>query len=148
MFYTHETGNVTQHIYPFNYFTGAMLASPFGIPIGDTSQPSTYDEYAVYGSATWHLTNRFDVETGLRYSHDRQRYDLTQSGRRVRPTRSPNSPVDKSDSSTTFSVTPRYHISDTTLVYARAASGFLPGGPKSRSLPTCRACHRPSARPS
>jgi len=39
--------------------------------------------------------------------------------------------VDKksADSSTTFSLTPKWQVTDTTLLYARVASGFLPGGP-------------------
>jgi outer membrane receptor protein involved in Fe transport len=130
VFFTHETGNAPQNIYAADYYSGTPLPSPFGIPIGGDLQPSTYDAYAVYGNVTWHITDRFDVEAGLRYSHDRQHY--TEIGYGVlfgSPT--PITLLDKrsADSSTTFSFTPQYHVSDHTMLYARAASGFLPGGP-------------------
>ncbi|WHZ18561.1 MAG: TonB-dependent receptor [Rhodanobacteraceae bacterium] len=130
IFYTHETANHPQHIYPTDYFTGTPLPSPFGMSIGDDDQPSTYDAWAAYGSLTWHITDRFDVEAGLRYSHDKQHYTEIGSGL-LFGTPAPTVLLDKhsSDSSTTFSLTPRYKINDTTMLYARAASGFLPGGP-------------------
>ena len=130
VFFTHETANHPQHIYPSDYFTGTPQPSPFGISIGDDEQPSTYDAYAAYGSLTWHFTDRFDVEAGLRYSHDRQHYTEIGSGL-LFGTPTPTVLLDKrsSDSSTTFSFTPRYHINDNTMLYLRAASGFLPGGP-------------------
>ena len=134
VFTTHETGSLLQDIYSFDYATGAPLPSPFGIPIGNTSQPSTYDEYAVYGSLTWHLNDQFDVEAGLRYSHDRQHYTLTQSGAITGSATPVVNDTHSADSSTTFSLTPRFHINDSTLLYARIASGFLPGGPNAVPL--------------
>ncbi|MGH8129106.1 MAG: TonB-dependent receptor, partial [Gammaproteobacteria bacterium] len=130
VFFTHETGNAPQHIYAADYYSGTPLPSPLGMSIGDDQQPSTYDAYAVYGSITWHITDRFDVEAGLRYSHDRQHYTEIGSGV-LFGTPEPTVLLDKrsSDSSTTFSLTPTFHISDNTMLYARAASGFLPGGP-------------------
>ena len=136
VFFTHETANHPQHIYASDYFSGTAVPPPSYLfppgfsTIGDDSQPSTYDAYAVYGSLTWHLTDRFDVEAGLRYSHDRQHYTEIGSGLLFgTPTATTLLDKHSSDSSTTFSFTPRYKINDTTMVYARAASGFLPGGP-------------------
>ena len=130
VFWTRETGNNEQNIYASDYYSGTPLPSPFGIPIGGDLQPSTYEAYAAYGSLTWHITERFDVEAGLRYSHDNQHY--TEIGYGLLFGGIPSTVLlDKrsSDSSTTFSFTPRYHINDNTMLYARAASGFLPGGP-------------------
>jgi outer membrane receptor protein involved in Fe transport len=130
VFATHETGDNKQDIYASDYYTGTPQASPFGIPIGNDVQPSTYDAYAVYGSLTWHVTDRFDMETGLRYSHDRQHYTEVGVGALFgSPTMITLLDKRSSDSSTTFSLTPQFHISDRTMLYARAASGFLPGGP-------------------
>ncbi|HWU76236.1 MAG TPA: TonB-dependent receptor [Rhodanobacter sp.] len=130
VFFTNETGAAPQHIYASDYYTGTPLPSPFGIAIGDDTQPSSYNAYAAYGSLTWHATDRFSMEAGLRYSHDRQHYIESGSGLLFgSPT--PVVLVDKksADSSTTFSLTPKWQITDKTLLYARAASGFLPGGP-------------------
>jgi iron complex outermembrane receptor protein len=130
VFFTHEIGNVIQNIVSSDYYTGAEAASPLGNPIEGTVQPSTYTSYAAYGSATWHINDRFDVEAGLRYSRDNQQYEQTISGPALGyPV--PTVLVDKrsSDHSTTFSVTPQFHIDDNNLLYLRVASGFLPGGP-------------------
>ncbi|HEX5353226.1 MAG TPA: TonB-dependent receptor [Rhodanobacteraceae bacterium] len=129
VFWTRETGNNAQNVYASDYFSGTPQPSPVGT-IGGDLQPSTYEDYAVYGSLTWHVTNRFDVEGGLRYSHDKQHYTEIGYGLLFGGV-PPSVLLDKhsSDSSTTFSFTPRYHISDKTMLYARVASGFLPGGP-------------------
>ena len=136
VFLTHETANHPQHIYASDYLSGTAVPPPaFLFPpgfstIGDDSQPSTYDAWAVYGSVTWHITDKFDVEAGLRYSHDKQHYTQIGSGLLFGvPTSTVMLDKRSSDSSTTFSFTPRYHISDKTMLYARVASGFLPGGP-------------------
>ncbi|MGH8282815.1 MAG: TonB-dependent receptor [Gammaproteobacteria bacterium] len=132
VFTTHETGNNAQHIYASDYYTGTPLPSPFGVPIGDDNQPSTYDEYAGYGSLTWHFTDRFSVETGGRWSHDRQHYTEIGNGLLFGlPTAPPTVLLDNhsSDSTTTYSLTPKFQINATNMVYARVASGFIPGGP-------------------
>ena len=130
VFWTRETGNNAQNIYASDYYSGTPQPSPFGIPIGGDLQPSTYEAYAAYGSITWHTTDRFDVEAGLRYSHDKQHYTEIGYGLLFGGV-PPTVLLDKrsSDSSTTFSLTPTFHINDNNMLYARVASGFLPGGP-------------------
>ncbi|MGN6789131.1 MAG: TonB-dependent receptor [Rhodanobacteraceae bacterium] len=130
VFWTRETGNNAQDIYASDYYSGTPQPSPFGIPIGGDLQPSTYEAYAAYGSLTWHITDRFDLEAGLRYSHDKQHYTEVGYGLLFGGV-PPTVLLDKrsSDSSTTFSLTPTFHIDDNNMLYARVASGFLPGGP-------------------
>lgn len=130
VFFTHETGNHPQHIYASDYYSGTPLASPFGIAIGDVDQPSTYDAYAAYGNATWHVTNRFDLEAGLRYSHDKQHFIEAGSGLLFgSPTTIVLVDKESADSTTTYSFTPKFNINDHNMVYLRVASGFIPGGP-------------------
>ena len=130
VFWTRETGDNAQNIYPSDYYSGTQLPSPLGMPIGGDLQPSTYEAYAAYGSITWHVTDRFDVEAGLRYSHDKQHYTEIGWGLLFGGI-PPTVLLDKrsSDGSTTFSLTPTFHIDDNHMLYARVASGFLPGGP-------------------
>jgi outer membrane receptor protein involved in Fe transport len=130
VFWTRETGNNAQDVYPSDYYSGTPLPSPLGISIGGDLQPSTYEAWAAYGSLTWHVTDRFDLEAGLRYSHDKQHYTEIGYGLLFGVV-SPTVLLDKrsSDSSTTFSLTPTFHIDDNNMLYARVASGFLPGGP-------------------
>jgi outer membrane receptor protein involved in Fe transport len=130
VFWTRETGDNAQDIYASDYYSGTPLPSPLGIAIGGDLQPSTYEAWAAYGSITWHVTDRFDVEAGLRYSHDKQHYTEVGYGLLFGGI-PPTVLLDKrsSDSSTTFSLTPTFHINDNNMLYARIASGFLPGGP-------------------
>ena len=132
LFFTHEIGNVVQNIPTADYYTGRIAASPFGNPVEATRQPSSYLAYAAYGSATWHITDRFDVEAGLRYSHDKQHYvEYLFGSPALGLPAVPTVQVDNrsADSSTTFSFTPQFHINNNNMLYARVASGFLPGGP-------------------
>lgn len=126
LFFTHETGNSVQYLTTYDYATGAPIPSPFG-PLGDARLPSTYDAYAAFGSVTWHLSDRFEVEAGLRYSPSRQHFQQTTGGFLFGPTTTFGNR--SSESSTTFSLTPTFHVTDDTMVYARVASGFIPGGP-------------------
>jgi outer membrane receptor protein involved in Fe transport len=130
VFWTRETGNNAQNVYTSDYYSGTPLPSPLGIPIGGDLHPSTYEAWAAYGSITWHITDRFDVEAGLRYSRDKQHYTEIGYGLLFGGV-PPTVLLDKrsSDNSTTFSLTPTFHIDDHNMLYARVASGFLPGGP-------------------
>ncbi|MEO9078111.1 MAG: TonB-dependent receptor, partial [Rhodanobacter sp.] len=131
VFFTHEIGSADQIIYPSDYYSGAEVPSPFGIPLGGTIQPSTYTAYAAYGNLTWHLTDRFDVEAGLRFSHDKQHYIERGYGALLTGGADVVTLLDKrsADSSTTYSLTPKFHINENTMAYLRVATGFLPGGP-------------------
>jgi iron complex outermembrane receptor protein len=130
LFFTHEIGRVIQDISSGDYYGGGLSASPLGNPLEGTNQPSTYIAYAAYGSLTWHVSDRFDVQAGVRYSHDKQHYIEYLYGPLV-GLAVPTVQVDKksADSSTTYSLTPQFHINDNNLLYLRVATGFLPGGP-------------------
>ncbi|MGH8235357.1 MAG: TonB-dependent receptor, partial [Rhodanobacteraceae bacterium] len=93
---------------------------------------SHINAYAGYVNTTWHVTSRFELEACLSFRHDSQHY--SQSGYGLLITGLPPPPevlIDNhsADSTTTFSFSPKFHINDKTMLYARVASGFLPGGP-------------------
>jgi outer membrane receptor protein involved in Fe transport len=83
---------------------------------------SNYEEKAAFANLTYHFSPAFDVSVGGRYSHNDQH--VVQFGTAGAP-----GVGDSSDNVTTFSVAPRWHVSDNTMIYARAASGYRPGGP-------------------
>ena len=93
--------------------------------------PSTYREYAFYGNADLFFTKKIDLAVGIRYSQQNQTYDETVSGLLATGSAAASSPPQATSSQdvVTFSVNPRYRITDNILVYARVASGFRPGGP-------------------
>lgn len=65
----------------FHYFDSLLQA--FGLPYRLLGEPWTetisnkgrFSAYAVYGDAIWHVTDRFNLTTGLRYTHDRKYFD-------------------------------------------------------------------------
>lgn len=119
-FYTHESSLVTQTI--------DFLALPtfqFAQRYAQIAIPDTFSEYAVFGDVTYHFTPRFDITLGGRYSHNTQRSH--ENGFL------PGFPLDvrlrTSDDSGTWLVNPRYKLSESTMIYARASSAYRPGGP-------------------
>jgi len=103
----------------------------FGLSPFTSYLPSTYREYAAYADGTVFITKQFELGLGVRYSKQRQAYEETVSG--LLATGSAyvlTPPVATSDQSVvTYLINPKYHITDDVMVYARAASGFRPGGP-------------------
>jgi outer membrane receptor protein involved in Fe transport len=100
--------------------------------------PSTYEEYAAFGDLTFHLTERFDVQLGGRQSTNRQTYSELDVGPYAPIYEDSPSPyvypeVHTRDSSFTYLLTPRFRISPDSMVYARLASGYRPGGPNLQS---------------
>jgi outer membrane receptor protein involved in Fe transport len=124
VFYTHEQTDVALVAPVFNEFTGAPIT---GLPsFLNGSVAARFQEAAVFGDVTYHVTPAFDVTAGLRYSHNDQQSATLTGGLLTAPS---NADVKSDDSSTTFLLTPRWHIDENTMVYARIATGYRPGGP-------------------
>ena len=94
---------------------------------------SKFKQYSGYGELTYYLGPNFDVTGGVRYSHNETDFDQTLGGLwmfnggedLVYPH------VNSKDNATTFMLSPRWRISDGTMIYVRSAQGFRPGGPNS-----------------
>jgi iron complex outermembrane recepter protein len=120
---THETVDLLDNATPAGTFFGI---SPF-----TSFLPSTYREYAAYGDGTIFFTKQLELGLGLRYSRQKQAYDETVSGLLATGSAAVLSPpVATSDQSVmTYLINPKFHLTDDVMLYARAASGFRPGGP-------------------
>jgi iron complex outermembrane recepter protein len=111
------------------------LANPggtfFGLSPFTSFLPSTYREYAAYADGTVFISKQFELGLGVRYSKQRQAYEETISGLLATGSATVfTPPVATSDQSVmTYLINPKFHITDDLMVYARAASGFRPGGP-------------------
>ncbi len=124
LFYTDERTESVQTIPvldPANgNAVGSLLVSDF---------PLHLKESAVFADLTYHFTDRFNVQVGGRFSHNKQTYDETDTGLLigvdpfVLPTET------SKDDAFTFLVTPQYKVSEDLMWYARAASGYRVGGP-------------------
>ncbi len=96
----------------------------------------TLSEYAGFGDATLYFSPKFDLTLGYRYSRFEQDQSEPHSGELYNPV-DPNAVSVTSQSfsegPSTYLVAARYHFNEELLFYARAASGYRPGG--GRALP-------------
>lgn len=129
-YYTYEKSNNHQlvNVYDANYqpITGPFAAffNPF---FAYAELPSDYREYAAFGDLTVHLTDKFDVTGGLRYAHNDQNFEQISDGLVLGGFT--DQPGDSSESVLTYQANARYHFTDDSMLYARIASGYRPGGP-------------------
>jgi iron complex outermembrane recepter protein len=95
-------------------------------PLAVIALPSTYKEYAFFGDLTYKFTDRFDVTGGVRWAHNSQTFLEITSGAL---TGLGNTSGGSSEDVFTYSFSPRLRFGDDSMVYARVASGYQPGGP-------------------
>ncbi len=95
-------------------------------PIFDGYLQNQYVEHSGFGNIDYHFTPQFDVALGLRYSSDDQKNRSFFEGLIFGP------PTDLQatahERALTWSVNPRYTLSENQMVYVRVASGYRPGG--------------------
>jgi outer membrane receptor protein involved in Fe transport len=123
-FYTHESTALDQNLPSFYIPSQADT----GLPGLETlSLDSLYREWAAFAQGTYHFNPKFDLAVGGRWSENRQSADQTIGGLFFTPPQLTSG--ESTDTDFTYSVAPRWHISTDTMVYARVASGYRPGGP-------------------
>ncbi|HKQ14590.1 MAG TPA: TonB-dependent receptor [Steroidobacteraceae bacterium] len=131
-FYTKEDGEQVRNVYAIDAAGQPLPQVPTRFLFVEF--PSRYEEIAGFGSATLELAERFDVTAGVRWARNRQRFRQISGGEEslIGP------PVDIAGTSAenvlTYSLSPRWHASADTMVYARVATGYRPGGPNPRAL--------------
>ena len=123
-YFTRETGRILEHLNGVSLPSGADAGLP---SLEILSIPSTYKEWAGFADLTYHFNSQFDVQAGGRYSTNEQTGTESVTGLLV--------PVPQIFSTPskghvfTYSVAPRWHVDANTMVYARVATGYRPGGP-------------------
>jgi outer membrane receptor protein involved in Fe transport len=133
-YYTDEDSKIDQRFTAVNAGTetpAQIAPPPFpGFPSLATGNiPSTYEEFAFFANATWHITPKFDLSFGGRWSENDQEASQLLEGFLVGGATIQFDSVKSSESPFTWSISPRYAFTDTTSMYARVATGFRPGGP-------------------
>jgi outer membrane receptor protein involved in Fe transport len=88
---------------------------------------------AVFADFTYHFTTAFDLALGGRYSHTDQSSNVQLACCVLFGPATDFPAIDTSEHSTTWSVAPRFHLSQDSMLYARYSTGYRPGGP---NLPT------------
>lgn len=125
-YYTDEDSAIKQKILAVEAGTDAVAT---GVPtLADLSLESTYEEFAGFANATWHVTPRLDLSIGGRVSHNEQVASQLSDGPLVGGlTRFDD--VESSETPFTWSFAPRFEFGKNSSIYGRAATGFRPGGP-------------------
>ena len=125
-FYTHEDGLILQRFVPV--IPGTLTEITTLPLLANVSLASTYKEIAGFVNTTFHTTDRFDIDLGGRYSHNKQDAEEVLDGALAG---GPNTyPVATSSENVfTYSIAPKFKFGNQASIYARVAKGFRPGGP-------------------
>jgi len=133
-FYTHESSSIDQTLPVFYIPTQVYVPLPqsLGGPSFENSAlDALYREWAGFAQLTYHFSPQWDLALGGRWSENKQSANQAITG--VVPTLNGTpqqlTSGDSSGSDFTYSVAPRWHVSSDTMVYARIATGYRPGGP-------------------
>lgn len=127
-YYTNEDGKIDQFIGSVDLTTREAFGVVALDELATARIDSKYKELAGFANVTYHLTDRFDITAGGRLAKNDQSATQTTAGNPV--VVGTGEFTTKSDESVfTYSVSPRFDVSDTTAVYARIAKGYRPGGP-------------------
>lgn len=122
-FFTREWSDHEQLV---NSFDMSGTPIPPLDPLATVSLPSRYREYAGFGNASYQFTERFDLGFGMRWARNDQRFRQVSAGAIVPLA---DDPGKSSESVFTYSLSPQYRLTDDSMLYARIATGYRPGGP-------------------
>ena len=122
-FFTDEKTSNAQLVRSFD-----MAGNPIAPldPLATVGLPATYKEYAVFGNATFKLSEQFEITGGLRWARNEQTFRQISSGAIVPQA---DDPGKSSEDVFTYSISPQFHITEDAMLYARLATGYRPGGP-------------------
>jgi iron complex outermembrane receptor protein len=129
-FYTNEKGLIHQDFIAVE--PGTMIPIDtipiLGSILGVADVNSKYKEIAGFANATIHVAPQFDLDLGGRYSHNKQSAHQVSDG--ILAGGFNDFPVARSSENVfTYSVAPKYKLSQNAMIYVRVAKGFRPGGP-------------------
>ena len=128
-FYSNEDGDNYQYV-ALNRLDGAPLPAPWNDIIGVLGElviPSSYEETAVFANASYRFTDRFKLGAGVRFSRNDQEFEQNVVGGVLIP-------LGVQDNTSredvfTWSLTPQFQVTPDQMVYAKASTGYQPGGP-------------------
>lgn len=128
-FYSNEEGNNSQLV-TLNQMDGTPLPAPFDAIAGTLAYlelPTKYREVAVFGNLDYEFTDAFTLGVGVRYAENRQSFSQNVTEGILLPIQ--ETPGSSDEDVFTWSVTPQFKLSEQSLLYAKVATGYQPGGP-------------------
>lgn len=129
-------------LYYFNGEAGGQVRNNFfGLLFGDTQGTVYTDSVALYGEWTFDVTDRFNVDVGLRWTDEDKRADVLNRGYRDGTYSTPISVAADFDRTIGFkNFAPKlslgYQATDDVLLYGLATRGFKSGGYNIRAQAT------------
>jgi len=132
LFYDHDRRTLSYPIYEPGTSEQTMasggsvvVTNPQGLA-SDGVAMQTFEEKAVFGELTWHITNRWEVTGGGRFFHQNNSQDQTYSSYTIGV--SVNTVTSTSVSNQIFKLDTSYAIANNQRVYALFSQGFRRGG--------------------
>lgn len=101
--------------------TVGFTSATSSFPLQDDKSSRDFKEQALYGNVTWNLTSALGITGGLRAAQYKQTDVIKQAGAGEKSIRFDESPK-------TWLLTAKYRLTPQSNVYARAATGYRPGG--------------------
>ena len=128
LYFDHQSAADHQAVVPADLTTGQLLNNLS--PLSTANAATTYREYAGFGDLTYHFTSAFEVTAGGRFSSNNQTFHEVTGGLLADlEGDAEDLHTNSSQSVFTYSVDAKYRFDPETMVYARVATGFVPGGP-------------------
>lgn len=129
VFHTREEAIQRQNVWLLQG-DGAPLPTPldemFGV-LAVIELPSEYKETALFANGSWRLGERFKIDAGVRQARNEQWFSQIVPAGVLVPIG--NDPGESDEDVFTWSLSPQFQIAEEVMVYARAATGYQPGGP-------------------
>ena len=123
-FYSHERSTNDQFL---DALDSRLAPIPGLTPFGVLYKPGTYRETAVFGTLTYHLSDRFDLTGGVRGLTNKQLIQqITPSPQIYLPPSYQTFPI-ASETLANYAFSSRYHMSKDSMIYLRVANGYRPG---------------------
>ncbi len=128
VFYTREDARQSQFAW-LGQRDGTPLPPAFAsfATLAQLALPSTYEEIAVFANGSWRFNDRFKIDAGLRQARNEQWFSQNVSEGILAPIG--DAPGESSENVFTWSLSPQFKLAEDTMLYARAATGYQPGGP-------------------
>jgi outer membrane receptor protein involved in Fe transport len=127
-YYTDEVSQNNQKLFALDA-SGQQV--PGVNPVISFYLPWDYTEWAAFANGTVAFGERFDLAAGVRYAANRQSGDVTSYGLFIDGSLSPPSQPESikfNEDVTTWMVSPQWHLTRNSMLYARVATGYRPGG--------------------
>lgn len=129
VFYTREDA-VQNQLAALRQRDGSPLPAPYDEMFSTLTflgLPSTYKELALFVNGSWRISERFKIDAGVRQARNEQWFSQNVSEGILVPLG--DTPGESEEDVFTWSLSPQFKLGEDSMLYARVATGYQPGGP-------------------